>query len=84
MRLNFLRRNSRSLMDFSSDCKPRIVINAMSIKNDAGLLVLRRQSTFLSETSIGTTCLKALLTLFKKFFANHDKTKDLRGLKLHV
>ena len=44
----------------------------------------RTQSPFLCKTSIETACLKALLTFHKNFFANLDKTKDLRVLNFPI
>ena len=65
----------------SLNCKPGIVINAISIRKTMTHLVLQ---AFLFTTAVGTNCFNALLFLQKKFFKYLDKAKNFSSLEFSI
>ena len=68
----------------SLNCKPEIIISAISIKKKKNNDYISRCKHFCSRWSVGTICLNALLILRKKFFENLDKTKNFSKLKVSI
>ena len=70
-------------MDKSSNFKPGIVTNAISIKEKLCLISSHWISIFVRK-SIGTMCLNTLKVLHRKCFENLDTMKNFNSLKFSV
>ena len=70
-------------MEMSLNCKPGIVINAISIRKTM-FDYISRCKHFCSSRKVGTICFNALLILLKKRFENLDKAKNFSSLNFSI
>ena len=70
-------------MEIALNCKPGIVINAISIRKTM-FDYISRCKHFLFATSVKIICFNVLLILQKQVFENFNKAKNFSSLKFSI